>query len=98
MPRDFDRPLYSQLLDYRGSFQPGLFGWKPPLCETQTAETAGAKCNVNDGFRSAPAAGAPQEMTAILVDEKFSAGVLCDPTHGLSGREERTGQVRPHRR
>jgi 5-dehydro-2-deoxygluconokinase len=95
MPRDYDRPSYSQPLDHRGSFQPGLFGWKPPLCETQTAESVGAKWQVDHGFRSALAAGALRE-SGILVDEKFSAAILCDPTHGLitacpaerSGRDE----------
>jgi hypothetical protein len=31
MPRGYDRPLYIQPFDHRGSFQTKLFGWKPPL-------------------------------------------------------------------
>jgi hypothetical protein len=30
MPRGYDRPLYIQPFDHRGSFQSGLFGWRPP--------------------------------------------------------------------
>jgi 5-dehydro-2-deoxygluconokinase len=28
MPRGYDRPLYIQPFDHRGSFQTGLVGWK----------------------------------------------------------------------
>ena len=34
MPRGYDRPLYLQPFDHRGSFQSGLFGWKPPLARS----------------------------------------------------------------
>ena len=43
LPRGWDRPLYVQPFDHRGSFQSGLFGWKPPLSEAQTNEVAGSK-------------------------------------------------------
>ena len=43
MPRGYDRPLYIQPFDHRGSFQTKMFGWQSPLSDTQTAEIAGAK-------------------------------------------------------
>ena len=69
MPRGYDRPLYIQPFDHRGSFQSGLFGFKPPLSAAQTAEIAGAKQIIYDGFRAALAGEAPAEKAGILVDE-----------------------------
>ena len=78
MPRGWDRPLYVQPFDHRGSFQSGLFGWKPPLSEAQTAEIAGSKQIIYDGFLAALSAGAPAAKSAILVDEQFGAAILRD--------------------
>ncbi|HEY2872426.1 MAG TPA: DUF2090 domain-containing protein [Reyranella sp.] len=78
MPRGWDRPLYVQPFDHRGSFQSGLFGWKPPLSEAQTAEIAGSKRIIYDGFLAALSAGAPAAKSAILVDEQFGAALLRD--------------------
>ena len=39
----FDRPLYIQPFDHRGSFQAKMFGWKGKLNKEQTAEVAAAK-------------------------------------------------------
>lgn len=78
MPRGYDRPLYVQPFDHRGSFQSGLFGWKPPLSEAQTAEIAVSKRIIYDGFLAALAAGAPRDKSAVLTDEQFGAAVLRD--------------------
>jgi myo-inositol catabolism protein IolC len=80
MPRGYDRPLYVQPFDHRGSFQTNLFGYKSPLSEAQTAEIAGTKQIIYDGFKAALAAGAPREKAAILVDEQFGAAILRDAT------------------
>lgn len=76
MARGFDRPLYILPFDHRGSFQTKLFGWKSPLSDAQTAEIAGAKQVIYDGFQSVLAAGLPAEKAGILVDEQFGAAVL----------------------
>ena len=78
MPRGYDRPLYIQPFDHRGSFHSGLFGWKPPLSPAQTAEIAGSKQIIYDGFRAALAGGAPADKAGILVDEQFGAAILRD--------------------
>jgi len=78
MTRGFDRPLYIQPFDHRGSFQTKLFGWKSPLSDAQTAEIAGAKQVIYDGFQSALADGAPAAKAGILVDEQFGAAILRD--------------------
>ena len=78
MVRGYDRALYIQPFDHRGSFQSKLFGWKPPLSDAQTAEIAGAKQIIYDGFQAALAAGVPSEKTGILVDEQFGAAILRD--------------------
>jgi 5-dehydro-2-deoxygluconokinase len=78
MARGFDRPLYILPFDHRGSFQTRLFGWKSPLSDAQTAEIAGAKQVIYEGFQSVLAAGMPAEKAGILVDEQFGAAVLRD--------------------
>ncbi len=78
MTRGYDRPLYILPFDHRGSFQSGLFGWKPPLDAGQTTEISGAKQIIYDGFRSALAAGVPAAKAGILVDEQFGAAILRD--------------------
>jgi myo-inositol catabolism protein IolC len=78
MPRGYDRALYILPFDHRGSFQTKMFGWEPPLSEAQTAEIAGAKRVIYDGFLSALAAGVPKEKSGILVDEQFGAAILRD--------------------
>ena len=78
MTRGFDHPLYILPFDHRGSFQTGLFGWKPPLSDAQTAEVATSKQIIYDGFRAALAGGAPAQKAGILVDEQFGAAILRD--------------------
>jgi myo-inositol catabolism protein IolC len=80
MPRGYDRPLYIQPFDQRGSFQTKMFGWQSPLSEAQTAEIADAKRVIYDGFLAALAGGVPKEKAAILVDEQFGAAILRDAT------------------
>jgi myo-inositol catabolism protein IolC len=78
MPRGYLRALYVLPFDHRGSFQAKLFGWKPPLSDAQTAEIAGAKQVIYEGFQSALAAGVPKEKAGILVDEQFGGAILRD--------------------
>ena len=78
MTRGFDHPHYVMPVDHPGSFQTGLFGWKPPLSDAQTAEIAGSKQIIYDGFGAALADGAPVQKAAILVDEQFGAALLRD--------------------
>jgi myo-inositol catabolism protein IolC len=78
MPRGYDRPLYVQPFDHRGSFQTKMFGWQSPLNDAQTAEIAASKRVIYDGFLAALAAGVPKEKAAILVDEQFGAAILRD--------------------
>ncbi|MBV8413208.1 MAG: DUF2090 domain-containing protein [Alphaproteobacteria bacterium] len=78
MTRGFDHPLYILPFDHRGSFQTGLFGWKPPISDAQTAEVVTSKQIIYDGFRAALAGGAPAQKAGILVDEQFGAAILRD--------------------
>jgi myo-inositol catabolism protein IolC len=78
MPCGHERPLYILPFDHRGSFQTKLFGWKPPLSEAPTAEIAGAKRVIYDGFKSAISAGVPKDKAGILVDEQFGATIRRD--------------------
>jgi myo-inositol catabolism protein IolC len=74
----YDKPLYIQPFDHRGSFQTKMFGWKGTLTEEQTAQVAAAKQVIYDGFKVAIAAGVPEEKAGILVDEQFGAAILRD--------------------
>ncbi|HEV2500741.1 MAG TPA: DUF2090 domain-containing protein [Terriglobia bacterium] len=76
--RGFDKPLYIQPFDHRGSFETGMFGWKGTLTAEQTAQIAAAKQVIYDGFKAAVAAGVPKEKAGILVDEQFGAAILRD--------------------
>jgi myo-inositol catabolism protein IolC len=74
----YDKPLYIQPFDHRGSFQTKLFGWKGKLADDQTAEIAASKRVIYDGFEAAIAAGVPKEKAGILVDEQFGEAILRD--------------------
>jgi myo-inositol catabolism protein IolC len=96
MPRGYDRPLYILPFDHRGSFQTKMFGWESPLSDAQTAEIAGAKRVIYDGFLAALAGGVPREKAGILVDEQFGAAILRDATSGniVTARPlEKSGQA-----
>src|SRR5712691_5935165 len=60
-PRGFDRPLYIQPFDHRGSFETGMFGWKGALTPEQTAQIADAKQVIYDGFKAAVDQGVPKD-------------------------------------
>src|SRR5208282_236037 len=74
----YDKPLYIQPFDHRGSFETGMFGWKGALTPEQTAQIAATKQVIYDGFKAAVAAGVPKEKAGILVDERFGAAILRD--------------------
>jgi myo-inositol catabolism protein IolC len=74
----YDKPLYIQPFDHRGSFQTKMFGWKGTLSAGQTAEIAATKQVIYDGFKDAIGAGVPKEKAGILVDEQFGAAILRD--------------------
>ena len=76
----YNKPLYIQPFDHRGSFQTKLFGWKGRLTEAQTAEIAASKQVIYDGFKAAIAGGVPKEKAGILVDEQFGQAILRDAT------------------
>jgi myo-inositol catabolism protein IolC len=78
MTYGYDKPLYVQPFDHRGSFEKGMFGWKGPLTPEQTAEIAATKQVIYDGFKAAVAAGVPKQKAGILVDEQFGAAILRD--------------------
>jgi len=75
---DFDKPLYILPFDHRGTFQTQMFGWKGALTLEQTAQIAGAKRVIYDGFKAAIASGVPKDKAGILVDEQFGAVLLRD--------------------
>jgi len=78
MTYGYDKPLYIQPFDHRGSFETGMFGWKGALTLEQTAEIAATKQVIYDGFKAAVAAGVPKQKAGILVDEQFGAAILRD--------------------
>jgi hypothetical protein len=52
MARGYDRPLYIQPFDHRGSLQSGLLGWTPPFSAARTAEIANAVGRIAARYRS----------------------------------------------
>jgi 5-dehydro-2-deoxygluconokinase len=79
MKLGFDKPLYVQPFDHRGSFESKMFGWHGPLNVEQTAEISGVKQVIYEGFLAAVAGGGvAKDKAAILVDEQFGAAILRD--------------------
>jgi myo-inositol catabolism protein IolC len=74
----YDNPLYILPFDHRSSFELKMFGWGEDLTPEQTAEIAGAKQVIYDGFKAAVEAGVHKEKAGILVDEQFGAAILRD--------------------
>src|SRR5262245_45013889 len=69
----YNKPLYIQPFDHRGSFATKMFGWRGNLTPEQSAEIASMKRVIFDGFKAAVEAGAPKDKAGILVDEQFGA-------------------------
>src|SRR5207244_5546648 len=91
----YDKALYIQPFDHRGSFQTKMFGWTGKLTDAQTAEIAAVKQVIYDAFKSAVAAGVAKEKAGILVDEQFGAAILRDAAkHGYATAcpAEKSGQ------
>ena len=78
MTLGYNKPLYILPFDHRATFQTGMFGWKGPISEKQTARIAAAKAVIYDALKAAVAAGVPKDRAGILVDEQFGASILCD--------------------
>jgi myo-inositol catabolism protein IolC len=96
MTPGFDKPLYVQPFDHRGSFQSKMFGWHGPLSAGQTAEVSSAKQIIYEGFLAAVSrGGVPKDKAAILVDEQFGAAILRDAAargHMTACPAEKSGQ------
>lgn len=97
MINGYDKPLYILPFDHRHSYLKNLFHWQEPLEAGQTAEVAGSKRVIYEGFKVAVANGVPRDRAGILVDEEFGAAILRDAaSHGAitcmptekSGQEE----------
>jgi myo-inositol catabolism protein IolC len=92
----FDKPLYIQPFDHRGSFKTGMFGWTGALNTRQTAEIAATKQVIYDGFKAALQAGVSREKAGILVDEQFGSAILRDAKacgYITACSAEKSGQV-----
>jgi myo-inositol catabolism protein IolC len=74
----YNNPLYILPFDHRSSFELKMFGWGEDLTPEQTAEIAGAKQVIYDGFKAAIEAGVHKEKAGILVDEQFGGAILRD--------------------
>jgi myo-inositol catabolism protein IolC len=96
MTLGFDKRLYVQPFDHRGSFQAKMFGWHGPLSTEQTAEISNAKQVIYEGFLAAVAqGGVSKDRAAILVDEQFGAAILRDAAkrgHMTACPAEKSGQ------
>jgi 5-dehydro-2-deoxygluconokinase len=78
MPLGYNRELYIQPFDHRGSFETKMFGWHEPLSRAQTDDIAAAKTVIYEGFKAAVAGGVAKDKAGILVDEQFGAAILRD--------------------
>ncbi|MEM9554451.1 MAG: DUF2090 domain-containing protein [Acidobacteriota bacterium] len=78
----YDRPLFVQPFDHRGSFQKGFFGLTSAPVITagndQHSPIADAKTLVYRGLLRAIDLGVPAEVVGILVDAQYGAHILAD--------------------
>jgi myo-inositol catabolism protein IolC len=91
----YNKDLYIQPFDHRGSFQVKLFGWKGALTDAQTEEIAATKQVIYDGFKAAVAGGVSKEKAGILVDEQFGGAILRDAAAqgiAIASPAEKSGQ------
>jgi myo-inositol catabolism protein IolC len=91
----YDKALYIQPFDHRGSFETGMFGWKGALTPEQTAQIAAAKQVIFDGFEMAIANGVDKGKAGILVDEQFGAAILREASakgYATACPAEKSGQ------
>lgn len=70
--------LYILPFDHRESYEAGLFQWREPLTDAQSAAIAASKQVIYDGFTRALSEGIPRAHSGILVDERFGAAILRD--------------------
>jgi 5-dehydro-2-deoxygluconokinase len=78
----YDRPLFVQPFDHRGSFTKGFFGIEgEPAIEPereQFIQVCRAKTLVYQGLLRAIDLGVPRESVGILVDTQFGSHVIAD--------------------
>ena len=78
----YDRPLFVQPFDHRGSFTKSFFGFAgaPPITPERDghAPVAAAKSLIYRGLLQAIDGGVPKEHVGILVDAQFGAPLLAD--------------------
>ncbi|MDA8021067.1 MAG: DUF2090 domain-containing protein [Thermoanaerobaculia bacterium] len=78
----YDRQLYIQPFDHRGSFTKGFFGLQGPpeiaIGHDQHSQVADAKTLVYRGLLRAIEKGVPAEMVGILIDTQFGSHIIAD--------------------
>lgn len=79
----YDRPLFVQPFDHRGSFTKGFFGiaGRPVRIDAEVdehAQVADAKTLVYRGLLRAIDLGVPREQVGILCDAQFGSQILAD--------------------
>ena len=78
----YDRPLFVQPFDHRGSFTKGFFGLTGDPEMTPTADqhsaVAGAKTLVYRGLLRSIELGVPADTVGILIDTQFGSPIIAD--------------------
>ena len=81
-PRGYDRPLFIQPFDHRGSFTKSFFGFSgaPEIGPDHDgfAPVAAAKGLIYRGLLRAIEGGVPKEQVGVLVDAQFGGQILAD--------------------
>ncbi len=78
----YDKPLFVQPFDHRGSFLRSFFGFSgtPPIAPEKDGfqSVASAKSLIYRGLLRAIDEGVPKEQVGVLVDAQFGAPILAD--------------------
>jgi myo-inositol catabolism protein IolC len=95
MPLGYSKRLFLLAFDHRGSFEKGLFGVTPPLSAEVRESIARVKEIIYAANQLAVEAGAPRDLSGVLVDEEFGSTVARsakDVGTPLAMPVERSGQ------
>ncbi len=100
MPRGYDRSLYILPFDHRSSFQSKIFGWESRFSDAQTAEIAGARQVVYDGFLAAAwrSKQAMRDQTAAEIARRYRQFADLSERRDSSLSSVASSSVRPDHR
>jgi hypothetical protein len=86
MPLGYNKPLYILPFDHRATFQTGMFGWKGPISQEQTARIAAAKEVIYDALPTRLGRSTPSSCHISPGVDGVASLTPCRLLHTISQR------------